>query len=302
VANYTSPEIIAHEAQHSFSALGDEYDYVGVDPWEAPNTTQTTARKDIRWTHWIDAATPVPTPETPAYAKLPGLFEGAAYNATGWYRPKQNCRMRENGIPFCEVCNEAIILSLYDHVSPLDSALPKAATVPVSLNQIPPLRIKIKLPLFHEMAIAWSVDGVIQKDVAGMVFTKSLPAGTHKVAAIVTDTTHYVRKDVKGLLSDTASWQVTVAASTKIMAAGTQAGPEFLDADAKQLLVRTPGTQSYRLRLTSAAGLLLEDRRWNATTTGTTRIVWNRTLAPGLYLAELECKGSLARKRFLIAP
>ena len=31
MANYADPEIIAHEVQHTFSGLGDEYDYAGVE-------------------------------------------------------------------------------------------------------------------------------------------------------------------------------------------------------------------------------------------------------------------------------
>lgn len=233
VANYTSPEIIAHEVQHSFTGLGDEYDYPGVEPWEAPNTTKTTVRKDIRWTHWIAAATPVPTPETPAYEKLSGLFEGAAYNATGWYRPKQNCRMRENGIPFCEVCMEAVLLSLYDRVSPLDSALPKTALVTVAMNQVPPLHVITKKPIFHDLSLAWFVDGALQADVQGATFTKPLAAGLHRVTVKVSDTTHVVRKDPKGLLSDSASWQVSVTATTRLLATRPTAARGIRKGDAE---------------------------------------------------------------------
>jgi hypothetical protein len=306
VANYTSPEIIAHEAQHSFSGLGDEYDYAGVSPWEAPNTTQKTSRNEIRWNHWISAATPVPTPETPAYDKVPGLFEGAAYNATGWYRPKQNCRMRENGAPFCEVCTETVLLSMYDKVSPLDSALPATRLVSVQLDQTPPLRIRIKKPLFHDLAVTWSVDGTVQTDLNGTAFTKTLAAGLHKVAAVVKDTSRLVRKDPGNLLSDTASWQVSVGSVSGIDADAEGRLAENIRADAKQWIVRLRAMVPigaagiFHLRLVKADGTLMDDRFVENGSDGTLRVHWNRVLEAGAYVAELERGGKSFRQRFTV--
>ena len=71
VASFAAPEIIAHEAQHSFSGLGDEYDYAGVAPWESPNTTMQTNR----------AVHPLGALDSPGHARShsgnPGLVHGA---------------------------------------------------------------------------------------------------------------------------------------------------------------------------------------------------------------------------------
>ncbi len=298
VANFADPEIIAHEAQHTFSALGDEYDYAGTSPFEAPNTTRSNTRATVRWSHWVEQSTPIPTPETQTYAKLPGVFEGAAYNPVGWFRPKQNCRMRENNIPFCEVCMEAIILHVYDAVSPLDSALPKPGAVAAFMNEAPALRVVAKKPVDHELSISWMVDGVAATDVKGPVFTKVLAPGKHTVIARVADTTHLVRLDPKALLSDTAAWQVTVSSSVRTAPLVRAAAPALLRADAHQLWLQAEPRVAYRLRLTGSDGRVVEERREIAPA-GSFRLGWRQSLQPGVYLAELE-QGKLGASRLFI--
>ncbi|HEY2932095.1 MAG TPA: M64 family metallopeptidase, partial [Acidobacteriota bacterium] len=82
------PELVAHELGHSFAGLNDEYaDSFPQDPdpvVEEPNTTQETRREFIKWKAWIADTTPVPTPQTPEYAGVVGLFEGARFQVSGW--------------------------------------------------------------------------------------------------------------------------------------------------------------------------------------------------------------------------
>jgi hypothetical protein len=307
VANYAAPEIIAHEAQHTFSGLGDEYDYAGVSPWESPNTTMQTDRASIRWAHWIAESTPVPTPETDAWSDVPGLFEGAAYNAVGWYRPKLNCRMRENGIPFCDVCSETILLSLYERVSPIDSAFPKPGAVTVAMNEIPYLRVRPKPLRERGLAIAWTVDGQAAPAITGDRFTQVLAPGKHTVSVIVKDTTRVVRMDPNGLLSDTAAWQVTVSGTTSLPGPGATPTPgtagfvQFIKADAKQAWLNVKGGGASELRLFSIDGRLLERHRIPGGA-GWTRIAWSRPLAPGLYVSETGSHGRISRSRFPVLP
>jgi len=171
-------------------------------------------------------------------------------------------------------------------------------------NVAPPLRVKTKKPIFHDLAVSWSVDGLVQPDLHGTAFTKLLTPGSHRILATVSDTTHMVKKDPEGLLIDTASWQVTV---TSILAAGPQATagkgfPLFLGADGKGFWARLAGTGSTRLRLTAADGSLAEDRILPEGRSGSVRIAWNRVLAPGWYLAELEQGGLKASRRFIVRP
>jgi hypothetical protein len=301
VASFAAPEIIAHEAQHSFSGLGDEYDYAGVTPWESPNTTKQTNRASIRWAHWIAPATPVPTPETSTWSKAPGLFEGAAYNATGWYRPKLNCRMRENGIPFCEPCSETIILSMYEKVSPMDSALPKPGPITVFANEIPPLRVKAKRPLGHALAVTWIVDGKPLASATAEKFGQTLAPGIHTVIGKVADTTHLVKKDPELRLIDSVTWQVTVSATTRLAALGDAARASLLSVDAEEAWVQT-GTAGARLTLRTATGRLVDRRQASADASGLARVAWSHPLRPGTYILEFGTEDRMVRSRFRISP
>src|ERR1041384_7732212 len=124
--NSSAPEIVVHETGHTMAHLGDEYatatpGFVGN---ETPNTPARTDRDLIKWGTWILETTPIPTPQTSAYGGVVGLFEGASYEATGWYRPKLNCKMQTLGFPFCEVCGEALVKASYALINPIDSLSP----------------------------------------------------------------------------------------------------------------------------------------------------------------------------------
>lgn len=86
--NSSSPEVGVHELGHTFAQLGDEYSdvYPGYPDTEEPNTTRETNRTSIKWSSWILDSTPIPTPAISTYYSVVGLFEGAHYQTTGWYR------------------------------------------------------------------------------------------------------------------------------------------------------------------------------------------------------------------------
>lgn len=42
------------------------------------------------------------------HAGMVGLFEGARYRETGWWRSAITCRMRETADPFCPQCQQII--------------------------------------------------------------------------------------------------------------------------------------------------------------------------------------------------
>ena len=64
----------------------------------------------------IPTGTPIPTPDTSAYNNVVGLFRGAAYS-TNYFRPKRNCMMKTLGAPFCEVCSETLIKTVYNKLA-----------------------------------------------------------------------------------------------------------------------------------------------------------------------------------------
>jgi hypothetical protein len=118
----------------------------------------------VTWKHWVAAATPVPTSETPAYASVIGVFEGAAYNPTGRYRPKQNCRMRENGMPFCEVCSEA-----------MGSASGSAGATPRPPGTKPFPWVTLKLPAGAGPSSAWNRTAAARRRGISASDQKALP-------------------------------------------------------------------------------------------------------------------------------
>ena len=91
------PEILTHETGHVLANLGDEYTTAspGFPDTEEPNTTRQTNRLLIKWKAWISTNTPIPTPPTSAYSSVVGLFQGAHYHPTQWYRPQLDCLMRD---------------------------------------------------------------------------------------------------------------------------------------------------------------------------------------------------------------
>ena len=214
-------EILRHEFAHGFGNLADEYEtpypgYPACSPTGdclEPNATLRTTRAQVKWQDWIDLSTPVPTPETSAYASAIGVFEGARYMTSGLYRPKQNCRMRELDQPFCSVCSEGIIRAFYNRVGPVDSVSPAS---PVNATSCAPITLSVQNPTLSPsyLRYSWRVDGALQtaSSASFVVQPAALGAGTHAIAVTVQDATPLVRTDPQQLLVETRTWNVTVPA------------------------------------------------------------------------------------------
>ena len=154
----SAAEIAIHELGHSFAGLADEYEYGGMPGYEAPNATAETTRELIKWTDWIEASTPVPTPWAPQYESVIGLFEGAVYNALGWYRPKLDCKMRSLGIPFCSVCSERTVQEVYGLVPIILSHAPVDPTVALYIGQMREFSMTTSQPVPSTIETTWYVD------------------------------------------------------------------------------------------------------------------------------------------------
>lgn len=207
-------DIVTHELGHTLAGLGDEYEtpWPGYTPVEEPNTTQQTNRTLIKWKAWIAPATPVPTPVGDIYDFDIGLFEGANYHSTGWYRPRLECRMRYLTSDFCEVCQEALVLSLYRKARPINDYSPKTNPV-VRLPQTVNFTVtKIPAPAGTPV-IQWSLDNVVVPSATQTLFqvvASGLTNGAHTVKAEVRDATTLVRTDPTQLLRQTQTWQLQV--------------------------------------------------------------------------------------------
>jgi len=109
--------LFIHEFGHAFASLGDEY-YTSptaydesvnltTEPYQPNITTNITFEK--KWKNMISDTVPIPTPNDSAYADVIGMFEGAAYQGKGIYRPAFDCAMKSKTYTkFCPVCQVAI--------------------------------------------------------------------------------------------------------------------------------------------------------------------------------------------------
>jgi hypothetical protein len=209
--NAASAFILLHEMGHSFADLADEYETAYMNAQEMKNVTANTQRSQIRWNVYIAPTTPVPTPETAAYFSVPGLFEGAMYQSTGWYRPKYNCTMRSAGnLVFCEICREETIIGIYNVVALIDSSFPSnAATIQNKVGTA--LSVLSMQPDSFALKIAWVVNSATIANTSNTLLLDKagLRSGLNTVLARVTDTTGMVRIPANvRLLTDSLTWRV----------------------------------------------------------------------------------------------
>jgi hypothetical protein len=210
----TPPGILTHATGHVLGNLGDEYTtpYPGFPDTEEPNTTQQTNRSLIKWRAWIDPSTPVPTPSYDGDGVV-GLFEGAHYHETGWYRPQLICAMGSLGVPFCAVCSEALVLAIYQKVRPVDAFTPASSTLSVSNNQALTFNLTRLQPASHNLDIQWFTNGISWSGATNPslnLLPEILPAGTNRISALVRDATALVRNDPTNLLSQTITWSLMI--------------------------------------------------------------------------------------------
>ena len=108
--------LFMHEFGHAFAALADEYyssevPYnelfdTSVEPYQENITTLVDF--ESKWLDMVEPGVPIPTPDDPIYHGKVGVFEGAAYQAVGMYRPYHDCTMKSRGAnEFCPVCRRA---------------------------------------------------------------------------------------------------------------------------------------------------------------------------------------------------
>ena len=206
--------ILVHESGHTLGNLGDEYTaaYPGYSTNDVePNTTTNTTYSTIKWNAWIPTNTPLPTPLS--YATTVGLFTGAHYHTTGWYRPYENCIMQSSGVGFCPVCQEALVLAIYGKARPIDARSP--ATNNLNSAAVPMLTFSLNLlqPATHSLNVQWLTNSVAVGGATSPVFNiwpAQLGNGTNKVEADVWDATSMVRTDAKNVLKQTNVWTISV--------------------------------------------------------------------------------------------
>lgn len=217
------PFIVNHEVGHTMANLGDEiatdnFEYAATDE---PNTSQVTNRNQVKWKAWIATNTPIPTPEAEGYENVVGVFRGAHYS-TNWFRPKLSCKMGtgidSDSIGFCEVCREALVLSFYRKVRPVDSFLPATNRITLTNTNSQTFTLALKQPRSHQLSVQWFTNNTLVAGASNASLTllpASLGNGTNLVKAVVRDPAvvdgnAWVLTDTSNLLSQTLTWTTKV--------------------------------------------------------------------------------------------
>lgn len=220
----SAPEIARHELGHSFAGLGDEYTtpYPGYPAIEEPNTTRETNRNLVKWKAWIDPSTPVPTPVGSTTANSVGLFQGAHYNSTGWYRPKNDCRMKTLNVAYCEVCQESLVKSIYSRIGTVQGHEPASLLANLVAASSRSFRVEVPKPQSRSLKVQWKLNGtVLTNSTTNLLLNASqLVPGTNTLIVDATDDTSMVRTDPSDYLHDSKTWQVvlTPAAQLRLLA------------------------------------------------------------------------------------
>lgn len=213
----SSAEIANHEIGHNFANLGDEYSsaYLGYSDREEPNTT-TNSTRGVKWNAWILPATLVPTPDVSSNYTVDGVFEGAHYHTTGWYRPKHDCKMRTLGVAYCEICAQELVLSMYGAIRPIQGFTPVATSFFISAQTNITFNISILKPATNNLTVQWFANGLAVPAASTTNLTLNaaqLAPGTNEVKVVVHDPTGYVRTDPAKTLWQTNIWKpITVIA------------------------------------------------------------------------------------------
>lgn len=220
-------EVMLHEIGHAFAALADEYwiaddapereVYGGCEEVEEPpqaNVTAETAREDIKWNTgggpplgWIEQDTEVPTAVKVSEAGDPGsevgLYEGALFCPTGFYRPTPKSKMRSLFRPWDAVNEAEIIKAVYGSVALIES-------VDIDLEDGPPMVVAdIVRPEPDTTEVTWTLDGTVVATDDRLDFAQTKP-GEYALELTVADRTLKVRHDPDDLLSDVRTFALDI--------------------------------------------------------------------------------------------
>ncbi|MBA2557070.1 MAG: hypothetical protein H0V12_06980 [Chloroflexi bacterium] len=147
-----SERTIIHEWGHAFGGLSDEYATHTHDRGQAStgiNVSTTDDPKRVPWAHWIEAR-----------ARRVGVYQGAAGQVRGAWKPTSSGCVMEDGEFFCVVCQEALVLAIYRYVDPIESCEPPPATRAtkeslVLAEDVLELQVKVMQPASHGLEVHW---------------------------------------------------------------------------------------------------------------------------------------------------
>ena len=196
--NQLSIEIALHEIGHSFAGLSDEY-WAGFQfANENTNMTQDTNPSTVIWNQWL-------------YDNGIGIYQ---YESPGndWHRPHQDCKMRYLETPFCSVCSEQTIKTIYSILDPIGNYLPEYTEINLPANGSEYFQINPIPTIPNTIKTDWLLNNeLIFEDTAEIIFDASIyNPGSYILKAYVKDTTDLVRFDNLSLLESEMNWDINI--------------------------------------------------------------------------------------------
>lgn len=145
-------DTLVHEWGHAFASLSDEYSTFTGHRGSPRTTINVSATKDLTavpWRHFVDAG----MPGIGAYRGADGRLEGA------WKPTSGGCTM-EDGVQFCPVCREAIVLQVYRRVDPIEAHSPATGKAPagaLAAKEQVTFEVTVMQPKTHALEVRWHV-------------------------------------------------------------------------------------------------------------------------------------------------
>ena len=193
-----STEIAIHELGHTFPGLSDEY-WAGFQyAQENVNMTQETNPDIVIWNPWL-------------YDYGIGIYN---YENPGneWFRPHQNCKMKSLGSPFCSVCSEHTILSIYNLIDATEGVQPDNFDLSINLSDIPTVfTLGNIVPEPNSLDLNWYVNDIVVDDQPEFIlYSQDFGIGDHEIKLEILDNTSLVRDDPNNLLYSEINWFVEI--------------------------------------------------------------------------------------------
>jgi hypothetical protein len=194
--NSWAPEVALHELGHSLGDLADEYDYFdygcyqGGEP-EIANVSilnaGAMASAGTKWAAWLGHP-------GIGYGGLVDTYEGAHYHPLCIYRPTADSKMRSLMQPFNLPSAEALILSFYRTVHPIDDSTPTN----IVLHRNDTVFVDPVDPASHALSVQWYLDGEAIAEATGdslQLAALGLTPGYYDLSVRVVDPTGLVRNE-----------------------------------------------------------------------------------------------------------
>lgn len=205
VFNRTLPEFGLHELGHSFAGLADEY--IDEDlaanarfrykQGDYANISNSPLPEEAPWRLWIEDGSA-------------GLYEGALYNAEGFYRPLQDSLMRTYDQPMGVVNSEQWIVASYRAASHFSVLEPEQSRLEALSGQ--PVTVRAVRAFGEEtQSLTWFLNGREIADAKDQetVTIESLLTGKNTIRVEAQDVSGKVRRD-DDLGKNFHEWEVTI--------------------------------------------------------------------------------------------